>query len=212
MTTKEKTTYLNIYQRLHAVMTEVTYIQKCQKKMNGQYTFVKADDVIAKLRQPLLDNGIVVVPTVTRSEQDGNRTSVSISIAFVCIDTPNDRFEVEYPGHGLDNQDKGIGKAITYAMKYALLKTFMLETGDEDDNEAHTVEYVAPVVPAAPVIAEPVAILLSKFPESEHSILLKYIKDCAKRFKRESDVVIASGLKTIDSFTKGFNEWKSSQA
>jgi hypothetical protein len=36
-------------------------------------------------------------------------------------------------GYGIDDQDKGAGKAMSYAVKYALLKTLGLETGDDPD-------------------------------------------------------------------------------
>ena len=36
-------------------------------------------------------------------------------------------------GHGVDSQDKGAGKATTYALKYTLLYTFLVPTGKIDD-------------------------------------------------------------------------------
>jgi hypothetical protein len=38
-------------------------------------------------------------------------------------------------GHGADTQDKAAGKATTYAMKYALLYTFMVSVGAIDDTD-----------------------------------------------------------------------------
>lgn len=38
-------------------------------------------------------------------------------------------------GHGVDSQDKGAGKATTYALKYALLYTFLVPTGDIPDTD-----------------------------------------------------------------------------
>jgi hypothetical protein len=40
---------------------------------------------------------------------------------------------VETIGYGVDPQDKGPGKAISYGVKYALLKVLGLETGDDPD-------------------------------------------------------------------------------
>ena len=39
-------------------------------------------------------------------------------------------------GHGIDSQDKGAGKATTYALKYALLYTFLVPTGKIDDADS----------------------------------------------------------------------------
>lgn len=48
-------------------------------------------------------------------------------------------------GHGIDTQDKGAGKATTYALKYTLLYTFMVATGKIDDADAtHSDEIQTP--------------------------------------------------------------------
>ena len=45
-------------------------------------------------------------------------------------------FEQEGVGMGIDDNDKAMGKAYTYAVKYALLKLFRLRYGDDSDFEA----------------------------------------------------------------------------
>jgi hypothetical protein len=54
-------------------------------------------------------------------------------IRFANIDAPDDHIDVETFGHGIDQGDKSPGKAMSYAVKYALLKTLGLETGDDPD-------------------------------------------------------------------------------
>lgn len=129
----------NIYQRMAEVMKAVAYVQKEAKKVNGQYTFVSHDAVTAKLRPALIEAGIFPVVTVKDRAQDGNRTEATIQVRFVNVDKPEEFIEVESFGYGIDPQDKGPGKAVSYAFKYALLKTFCLETGDdpEVDNIDH---------------------------------------------------------------------------
>jgi hypothetical protein len=51
---------------------------------------------------------------------------------MINVENPEDSIESEWHGFGMDTQDKAIGKAYSYAYKYFLLKTFALETGDED--------------------------------------------------------------------------------
>jgi len=129
----------NIFQRINAVMFEVYYVQKQPKERNKMYSFVSHDSVAKALHGPMAHNGIAMIPTVKEIKQDGNRTVVKVSIDFVNIDEPMDRVTVEYWGYGIDQQDKGIGKAISYAVKYALLKVFCLETGD--DIERDSIDY-----------------------------------------------------------------------
>jgi len=127
----------NIYQKLNAVMGDIAYIQKCDKKVNGLYSFVQADAVMKKFHTAFTKHRIMMVPNIIEHEKSGNLTTLKVEIAFINIDDPSDKIVTCSVGQGVDNQDKGIGKAYTYAIKYALLKTFCLETGDEDDVEAH---------------------------------------------------------------------------
>jgi len=127
---------MNIYKRMHSVMKAVGYVQKEEKKVNGQYTFVSHDAVTAKIRPALIENGIITVPRVVRWAQDGNRTEANVEVDFVNIDKPEEKITVPMFGFGIDPQDKGPGKAISYAVKYALLKAFSLETGDDPEKDA----------------------------------------------------------------------------
>jgi hypothetical protein len=124
--------HMNLHQRLGKAMQKVTYIQK-DKKPGMRYSIVSHDVVTAKVRPALLEAGIVYYPTSVQYEQIGNRTQCAMTIRFVNIDEPVDFIDVETFGYGIDDQDKGPGKAMSYAVKYALLKTLGLETGDDPD-------------------------------------------------------------------------------
>lgn len=135
---------LNIHQRLAKVMEKVTYIQK-EKKAGMRYSIVSHDSVTAKVRPALLEAGIVYYPIEVQHQQSGNRTECAMTVRFVNIDDQHDFFDVETFGYGLDDQDKGPGKAMSYSVKYALLKTLGLETGDDPD-EDQVSSYRNPIV------------------------------------------------------------------
>lgn len=137
---------MNIHQRLAAVMAEVTYIQK-QKKEGMNYTIVSHDAVTAKVRPALLKHGIVYYPIRCAHAHSGNRAEAEMTVRFVNIDMPGDFFDVQTFGYGVDAQDKGPGKAMSYAVKYALLKALGLETGDDADMD--NVDY-SPADPSVP--------------------------------------------------------------
>jgi hypothetical protein len=105
----------NIQQRMLAVMADVGYIQKEDKKVNNQYTFVSHDAVVAKTREAFIKHGIMVVSSVKEH---------------------SDYIEGDYLGHGVDPQDKGPGKATSYAKKYAILTALLLETGDDPERDS----------------------------------------------------------------------------
>ncbi len=132
---------LNIHQRLHACMKDVSYVVKEEKKVNNQYRFVSHDAVTAVCRAAFVDHGIISIPSVHDCVHEGNRCVMTMDVAFINIDEPGDRVVVRYVGYGIDTQDKGPGKAISYCVKYAYLKVLGLETGD--DPERDNIPYVA---------------------------------------------------------------------
>lgn len=136
----------NVHQRLAAVMAEVSYIQK-EKKSGMNYTIVSHDAVTAKVRPALLKHGIVYYPVRCEHTHNGNRAECAMTVRFVNIDQPDDYFDVPTFGYGIDAQDKGPGKAMSYAVKYALLKALGLETGDDPDTESMDYSPADPAIP-----------------------------------------------------------------
>lgn len=145
---------LNIYQRMHEVMTKCTYVKKDANKVAGQYTAVKHDDVTAKVRPYLLEAGVLPITSVVNVVNSNHliskkgyqgapdrqvmsyRAEAEVIITFACIDDKEDAYTVRAFGTGDDMGDKAVGKAISYAAKYAMLKALMLETGDDADHDA----------------------------------------------------------------------------
>lgn len=134
----------NILQRINKVRRAVDYIQKEEKKIDGQYRAVSHDAVTALLHEHLVEHGIVVVPTVTKSQtiDTGKKTSrgapiiryeATFDVMFFNEDDMKDWVKVSLDAHGEDTGDKAPGKAISYAVKYAKLKLFDLETGEDDE-------------------------------------------------------------------------------
>lgn len=113
-------------------MNEVKYVQK-ESKRGMRYSIVSHDAVTAKVRPSLVKHGVIYYPVHMYTSQDGNRTVCDLTVRFQSVDNPESFIDVRSLGYGIDDQDKGPGKAISYAVKYALLKTLGLETGDDPD-------------------------------------------------------------------------------
>jgi hypothetical protein len=148
----------NIYQRINAVMKEVAYVQKDASVSTGggSYRAVTHDMVLAVLRKAMVANGIVVRVEQLRSgilqfadKDKGIKQhlySGDYAVHFHNMDEPADCLTVTVNGHAADNQDKAPGKAMSYAVKYAMLKTFGLETGENEEgrfSEPFTAEQLA---------------------------------------------------------------------
>lgn len=133
---------MNIYQRINAVMKEVDYVQK-DAEVQG-YKAVTHDMVTAVLRKSLVEHGIVVQPEQLQSTMLEMRNpernikqhlySGDYAIHFVNVDNPEDRVTVTMNAHAADTGDKAPGKAASYATKYAMLKVFSLETGENEES------------------------------------------------------------------------------
>ena len=134
--------------RLLAVMGEVGYIQKQGKTQSGpSFTYMKHDDVVAALRPALIKHGVAFMSGidetsvgceqvgVTKSGAARYKTTLVLRLTFVNVDDPAEAYSVAFPGEGVDTDDKGSGKALSYALKNGLLKMFLIEAGDEADVE-----------------------------------------------------------------------------
>lgn len=134
---------LNIYQRLNEVRKLVDYVKK-QKKVEN-YVAVTHDQVTAVTRKHFIDQGIVIVPlevesktvltgTTSKSGTPALRFESKYRVEFVNMDDPADKACVEVTAHANDYGDKSPGKAVSYAVKTAILKILSLETGEDDES------------------------------------------------------------------------------
>ncbi|KKL99068.1 hypothetical protein LCGC14_1818160 [marine sediment metagenome] len=126
----------NLHQRLHAAMEVVKYIQKdasIKLKTGGRFKVITHDAVTKKVRPALLKQGVIYYPIEIIRTQVGNRTDVDLKVRFVNIDNPEDFIDVPGIASAITNEDKGPGMAVSYAVKYCLLKALGLETGEDAD-------------------------------------------------------------------------------
>ena len=134
----------NIYQKINEVMKNIEYLTKDDKVEFGttKYKAISEEKVTTAVREQLVKQGIVIVTVEQESENKelirtdksvNMLTSVHVRYRIQNIDDVNDFVEVESNGTGVDTQDKGVGKAMTYAYKYMLLRTFAIPTGEDPD-------------------------------------------------------------------------------
>lgn len=126
---------MNIYQRMAEVMKDVQYLAKDDNVefKTTKYKAISEEKVTSTMRKALIDHGLVVFPIKQQRERIGNITSVDVTYRLQNVDDPEDYIEVVSSGDGADTQDKGAGKAMTYAFKYMFLRTFAIPTGEDPD-------------------------------------------------------------------------------
>lgn len=138
----------NIYQRISNIREQVSYLKK-DAEVQG-YKAITHDLVTAAVRKPMIENGVVIVPNQKESsiEHIGstkNGTPIYryggwYEIKFVNMDEPSDSTSVTLEAHANDSGDKAPGKALSYAVKNALLKILNIETGESDESRVEIAE------------------------------------------------------------------------
>ena len=148
----------NIYDAMICVMKEVKNIEKSMTigVGNNSYKGISDKDVKQKIGEAMAKNNLVCFPIkiepttkVERWEEMDNYsktmktkqsvfTEVLVTYKIVHSLT-SEHLEIQGFGYGIDAQDKGAGKATTYALKNALLYTFLVPTGTiEDTDKTHS--------------------------------------------------------------------------
>lgn len=123
-----------IEQKILNIMRKVEYLAKDDKVEfgNTKYKAMSEEKVTSILRKAMIDENVIVFPVDMSETREGNITHVHVKYRFVDTEDSSS-IEVVSCGDGYDTQDKGAGKAMTYAFKYMWLRTFAIPTGDDPD-------------------------------------------------------------------------------
>lgn len=134
------------------VMQEVKGMEKNSTVGTGRnaYNGTKDQDVKEVFNDALANNGLCILPieidpSVTVSRWDAvdyngkptQKQSVftEVKTKYILLHESGESMELAGYGHGVDTQDKGAGKATTYALKNCLLYTFLTPVGKIDDTD-----------------------------------------------------------------------------
>ena len=141
----------NIAKAIIQVMAEVKGMEKNSKVGTGQasYDGTKDQDVKEIFNSALQRNGLCILPIdiqettqIDRWEETSQygikqKQSVftKVNVKYMLLHESGESIELAGYGHGIDAQDKGAGKATTYALKNCLLYTFLTPVGKIDDTD-----------------------------------------------------------------------------
>lgn len=126
---------MNIYEKILAIMQEVRKLQKDDNVKFGttNYKALSEEKVTEIMREKMIKYKLVVFPFEQESSRTGNISHVDVKYRMVNTENPEESIVIASCGDGADTQDKGSGKAMTYAFKYMWLRTFALPTGEDPD-------------------------------------------------------------------------------
>lgn len=130
--------------KLAEVMKRVKYIQKAGFNDFHRYKYATEADVNEQVREVLAELNVVMIPNVKNHSyrEHINKNGkveyiVTVEVEFTFYDgDTGETISFTTFGEGQDAGDKGTYKAITGAQKYALMKAFMIPTGDDPEGDS----------------------------------------------------------------------------
>lgn len=137
----------NVLTALAKVQAEIDTVVKV-KRPGMQYKVVMYDDLLDTIREEVLKAGLTLVPhdclhvASTPYDRIGNNGAVHMNrevyvFTFRLYHVPSGEYlQLSTPGDGVDEMDKGPGKALTYATKTAWEKLLLLSRGDAADPDS----------------------------------------------------------------------------
>lgn len=142
---------MNIYEKMSAITAELQTVAKNLTVGEGknEYKAVGERDILDAVKPLEVKYKVYSYPH-SREVLESNMletetkygvkttfmTRIKTIYRFVNIEKPDEFIETTTFAEGIDSQDKGSGKAMTYADKYALMKGYKISTGDDPDQKA----------------------------------------------------------------------------
>ena len=137
---------MNFSEIIKKVNSDKRLVPDLLKADKGNNFRAVSEAAILDVIDPVLsDNGIFYTVTVKEQHLDireafGSKgkklqfiATLTLSVNFYSDENEEFICSSESVGMGIDDNDKAMGKAYTYAVKYALLKLFRLRFGDDPD-------------------------------------------------------------------------------
>lgn len=126
--------FTTLYKKLSAVLAEVGYIQKDKRNDFHKYNYASETAILERLHPLFVTHGLILNINCSDYGRQGDLTLIKLTIKIIDADSGQEDISTFY-GEGQDKGDKGIYKAYTGAIKYFLMKTFMIPTGDDPEQE-----------------------------------------------------------------------------
>lgn len=134
-----------IYSAIARIMRDTKAIGKTEKNLQQGFMFRGIDNIMNELHELFAQNGVFILPEVleyTVSEKQTSRggllyfTRAKIRHRFLAED--GSEVSTVTIGEAMDSGDKGMNKAMSIALKYALMQMLLIPTKEDKDPDATT--------------------------------------------------------------------------
>ena len=132
---------VEVLKKIVAARKGVTKLQKEGKNESQNYNYLKETQVTELIKQLIDDNGLVFLYSTRvighRRTPKGSQDVDIVEVRYYIADADTGKyFTGKMVGYGADTGDKGVYKAVTGAIKYILMKTFFIPTGDDPEDDS----------------------------------------------------------------------------
>lgn len=131
-----------IYSKMIAILQDVGAIGKNKKNEQQGYKFRGIDDMYNALHPLFSSHGVFITSEVLESKREDRLTKSGGTLIYTIIKvkfsfTAEDGSEVAsiIEGEAMDSGDKSTNKALSTALKYALMQMFLIPTDEKIDTE-----------------------------------------------------------------------------
>lgn len=132
-------TYGEVVTALVLVAGSIKPVAKAGKAAQtmGGYSFRTIGDVVNACSAPMARHGLIIIPAMTETKSEvwnDKWRKEHVRFRFRIMHVSGEWIETEIVGQALDNSDKGVGKAFSYALKELLTRMFLIPTDDDTEN------------------------------------------------------------------------------
>jgi hypothetical protein len=139
-----------IFTAMSAIMQDVEHIAKERSGQGIPYKFRGIDDMYNMLHKHFCKHNVSITSEVLSMQREERMTAKGgtmiytiLTVKFTFFATDGSFMSSVMIGEGSDTGDKASNKAMSTALKYALMQTFLIPTEEEKDTEYHSPEFVA---------------------------------------------------------------------
>jgi hypothetical protein len=146
---------MEIYKKIPAIMRDVPVITKDRKTTYGDtYKFRGIDDTYNALHDVFAKHGVFYMPELINASREERQSKKGGLLIWSILDMKYTFFAEDgssvsciVRGEAMDSSDKATNKAMSIALKYALMEIFLIPTDDHKDPENDNPEPVKTTKP-----------------------------------------------------------------
>jgi len=191
-----------IFKKILQILRAVSPIGKDRKNAQQNYTFRGIDDMYNELHTLFSEQGVFITSEVKNNRREERPSKgggvliwTIVDVIFTFIAEDGSSVQSTMVGEAMDSGDKGCNKAMSAALKYALMQMLLIPTEEKKDSENDNPELKDPKI----ILKEECLDLISKCKDVED---LKQLKEMYKDLFLKDKDVKSAGTKKFEQISK----------